>query len=722
MPDSTTPNYHWPPMNDRRVMGKPHTRLDGIQKASGAAKYNSDVKPSGMLFGVLLTCPHAHARVTSIDTSAAENLPGVTAVRVISPAGKELQWAGAEVAAVAATSEETATKAARLIKVEYEQLPFLVREDDLSQAGNRAKPAGEQVTGDPDKAFQEADAVVEGNYGIPVITHCCLESHGQVIAWNGDKIEYWPSTQNVSGIGGDIARALNVPAANIHVHQDHIGGGFGSKFPSDLWGVEAAQLSKMSGGKPVKIFLDRETELLIAGNRPSAYGKIKIAGKKDGSITAWESYTWNTGGLAGGGLAADLFPYVYRKVPNRRINHTAISTNTGSARAWRAPNHPQASYLTCSAMEDLAAKLNLDPLDVFIKNADLTMRADAYRAQLQKGAEIIGWKKNWHPRGEGGSGPVKRGLGLAVGTWGGAGHASKCLATIHPDGSVEVELGSQDLGTGARTIIAMVAAETLGLPVSAINVKIGDNSYPPSGASGGSTTSGGVSASTRKATVNALEKLYAAVAPGLGTTPDKLQAVDRRIVVQGDTSKSLTWEAACRKLGTNKISETGENNPRTAEREGLTTGGVAGVQMADVSVDTETGLVKMNRLVAVHDCGLIINPKTAESQIFGACIMSICSALFEERIADQQIGRVLNPDMEFYKLAGLMDIGEIIVHLDINAENDHRGVIGLGEPPAIPGDAAIGNAVANAIGVRVPHLPLTADRVLAALASKGGNA
>ncbi len=722
MPDTTTPNYHWPPMQDRRVMGKPHSRIDGIQKASGAAKYNSDVKPAGMLFGALLTCPHAHARVKSIDTSAAEKLPGVTAVRVIMGAGKELQWEGAEVASVSATSEEVANDAVKLIRVEYEELPFLVREDDLSKAGNRAKPAGEQVTGDPDKAFQDAAVTHEGSYGIPVITHCCLEPHGSVVAWSGDKLEYWPSTQNVSGIGGDIGRAISVSAANIHVHQDHMGGGFGSKFPSDLWGVEAAQLSKLSGGKPVKIFLDRETELLIAGNRPSAYGKIKIAAEKDGTITAWESQTWSTGGLAGGGLSADLFPYVFRKVPNRRINHTAVSTNTGSARAWRAPNHPQATFLTCSAIEDLSAKLGMDPLDVFLKNANLTNRPEAYTAQLQKGAEIMAWKKNWHARGDSGSGAVKRGLGLAVGTWGGAGHASKCLATIHPDGSVEVELGSQDLGTGARTVIAMVAAETLGLPVSAIDVKIGDNSYPPSGASGGSTTSGGVSASTRKATVNALDKLFEAAAPSLGTTPDKLQAVDRRIVVKGDTSKSLTWEAACRKLGTNKISETGENNPRTAEREGLTTGGVAGMQMADVSVDTETGLVKMNRLVAVHDCGLVVNPKTAESQIFGACIMSICSALFEERIADQQIGRVLNPDMEFYKLAGLMDIGEIIVHLDITPENDKRGVIGLGEPPAIPGNAAIGNAVANAIGVRVPHLPLTADRVLAALASKGGNA
>jgi xanthine dehydrogenase YagR molybdenum-binding subunit len=169
-------------------------------------------------------------------------------------------------------------------------LPHLVREEDLAKAGNRAKPAGEQVTGDPDKAFQEADAVVvEGTYGIPVITHCCLEPHGNIVQFDGDRVNLWPSTQNVSGIGGDLGKSLEVPAANVHVQMQYIGGGFGSKFAADSWGVEAAQLSKASGGKPVKMYLDRATELKIAGNRPSAFAKIKVAAKKDGTITAWQS-------------------------------------------------------------------------------------------------------------------------------------------------------------------------------------------------------------------------------------------------------------------------------------------------------------------------------------------------------------------------------------------------------------------------------------------------
>jgi xanthine dehydrogenase YagR molybdenum-binding subunit len=180
----------------------------------------------------------------------------------------------------------------------------------------------------------------------------------------------------------------------------------------------------------------------------------------------------------------------------------------------------------------------------------------------------------------------------------------------------------------------------------------------------------------------------------------------------------MSWKQAAQKMGPSPIEEMGENVPAQAAREGLNTLGAAGVQMAEVEVDTETGIVKMRKLVAVQDCGLVVNPKTAESQVFGACIMSICSALYEERVMDAVTGRVLNPDMEFYKLAGLPDIGEIVVHMDIQEVHDKRGVIGLGEPCAIGGTAAIANAVYNALGVRVPMVPVTADRVLNALGNK----
>ncbi|MGH9435789.1 MAG: xanthine dehydrogenase family protein molybdopterin-binding subunit, partial [Terriglobia bacterium] len=293
-----------------------------------------------------------------------------------------------------------------------------------------------------------------------------------------------------------------------------------------------------------------------------------------------------------------------------------------------------------------------------------------------------------------------------------------CQVTIESDGSVTAELGSQDLGTGTRTVIAIVLAETLGLPVEGVKVKIGDSKYPYDGPSGGSTTVGGVSSSTRRAAVDAINQLFAAVAPGLGVPADQLAAVNGRIQAKGDSSKNLTWKQACQKLGMKKVQSHGKNPGPCPD---LISSGVGGAQIADVSVDTETGKVKINRMVAAQDCGLIIDMKTAKSQVYGALIMGISYSLFEDKIMDNVTGRMLNPNMEFYKLAGIGDIGELVVHMMTGPGYDERGVIGLGEPPVISPGAAISNAVANAIGVRVPVLPLTPDRVLAALA-KGGMA
>ncbi len=260
----------------------------------------------------------------------------------------------------------------------------------------------------------------------------------------------------------------------------------------------------------------------------------------------------------------------------------------------------------------------------------------------------------------------------------------------------------------------MVAGETLGLPIEAITVNIGDSKYPPSGASGGSTTSGGVTSSTRLATTQALNQLLEKVAASLDAKPEELLAWGGKIQVANNSSKSLTWKQACAKLGTTPITITANNN--NAQGRELMSQQVGGAQMAEVEVDTETGLVRMKKMVAVQDCGLVIDLKTSESQVYGACIMGVTYALHEEKVMDQQTGRHLNADMEFYKLATINDIGELVVHMMTGPGYDERGVIGLAEPPTVSPGAAISNAVANAIGVRVPELPITADAVLAALA------
>jgi len=787
------PDYAWPDAQHRTLIGTRVSRVDSPAKVSGQAKYTYDVHRPDMLYGKVLRCPYAHAKIVSIDTSAAEKMPGVKAVHIVQGPGTTIHWAGDEVVAVAAVDEPTAEDAVRVIKVEYQQLKHLVSDaeppegsvqeegplsmdaiDDMldnqvpaaqmvsqiQQYGITEKPsedtlnglkedgasdavldalrtaavhpeaaskvpsnyqkAAAQTTGDPEKAFAEAAVVSEGLYGIPLITHCCLESHGSISEWtDSDHLFTHISTQNVSGIPGQMAEALKMPATNIRVHQDHIGGGFGSKFSPDRWGIFTAEISKKADGKPVRIMLERDAELEVAGARPSAYARVKVGAMKDGTVVAWQSNSWGTGGPGGGGMPP--IPYVF-SIPNQRQEHIAIRNNIGPARAWRAPNHPQAAVLTMCALDDLAAKLNMDPVEFFGKNLNLTkQRENTYREELAIASELMEWKQKWHPRRQiapGGTGIV-RGVGLSFHTWGGRGHASDCDLTIHPDGSVDIKLGTQDLGTGTRTCILIVASETLGIPMDAIQLLIGDTTYPPSGGSGGSTTIGGVSSSTRRAAVDARDALFAKVAPALNTQPDQLECVNGKVSVKGDSGRSLSWKEACSKLGVMPLTIRGKNPDRSRPPD-LTNSGVGGVQMAEVEVDSDTGVVKVKKMVAVQDCGLIIDLKTAESQCYGAMIMGISYSLYEEKVMDPSTGRMLNADMGFYRLAGLSDIPELVVHMMTGKGYDERNVIGLGEPPVISPGAAISNAVANAIGVRVPFLPLAPDRVLAALEQKAG--
>jgi xanthine dehydrogenase YagR molybdenum-binding subunit len=707
--------YTWPDAKDRRLIGQRISRLDGPAKASGRAKYTYDLKPDGMLWAKVLRCPHAHARITRLDTSAAERMPGVKAVRVIQGQGTEIQWAQDEIAAVAATSEILAEDAVRAIVVEYEVLPHQIRDETLEGVSN-VTPGQEETVGDPEAAMAASPVRIKGRYGLPVVAHNCMEAHGQIVQWTGpDSLTAWCSTQAVSGVATQLAEGVGIPAANVRVVTEYMGGGFGSKFSADRWGVECAKLAKQAGA-PVKLMLDRRAELTVAGDRPSAWAEIEVGAKPDGTLTAWTSKSWGTGGL--GNAGSPPMPYVFQ-IPSRRHQHSAVPTHKASARAWRAPNHPQGCFLTMSALEDLAAALGMNPLDFFLQNLSMTGQLEkVYREELQIADELMGWRQRWHARGDSAKGPVKRGLGLSLHTWGGRGHRSNCEVTLHPDGMAEAKISSQDIGTGTRTVIAIVLADTLGLPLEAIKVSLGDSRYPSSGGSGGSTTVGGVSSATRRAGLNALSLVFGKVAPQLGVQPGELEAAEGTVRVKGDPSRSMTWRQAVALFGRTPVTATGAN-PGDGE---LTSSGAGGVQMADVSVDMETGIVKVNKMVAVQDCGLVIDMKTAESQVYGALIMGVSTALSEEKVSDPLTGITLNVDFESYKMAGIADVGELVVHMMTGPGYDERGVIGLGEPPMVSPAAAIANAVANAVGVRVPYLPLTPRRVLDALSANAANA
>ena len=709
----------WP--SNPKLIGTRIPRLDGMAKASGRAKYPSDERPAGTLFGVMLYSPYAHAKVKSIDISPAETMPGVKAVIAVAKAGATLRYQGEDVAAVAAESEEQARDAVRAIKVDYEVLPHAVTEaqamapgaPEIVRGGN-VRQGRALVKGKPDEEMAKADATIEATYSLPVITHVCLESHGLIAMWEGpNKLTAWASTQAVQVTAGELAERMELKGNEVTVHTEVMGGGFGSKFGAESWGIHAATLSKAAGA-PVKMFLDRVQEHLAGGNRPSAAGKVKLGATKDGKLVALIAETHGTGGTRGGSQFP--LPYVYDVPASSRV-HSEVFVNGGGARAMRAPGHPQGCAVMEAAMDDLADKLGIDPVEFRLKNLPPdAFRTPVYQGEIAMGADLIGWKQNYKPRGSG-KGVVKRGLGLALHEWGGGGAEDKQVTcTIAPDGSVELKSATQDIGTGARTILAIIAAELLGLKVTDITSNIGNSTFVNGQASGGSTTTPSMSPPCFTAVSQARDALFAKIAPGLGVKPDALSLADGQVLVDGVAK--MPWKDACRKLGMNPVTELGK-----FER-GLSSVGVAGVQFADVSVDTETGVVKVNKIVAIQDSGLILDAMTWESQVYGGVIGGLNYGLFEERVMDPTTGVMLNPDMELYRLAGASDIPEIIVKAYDPDDQKARGVIGVGEPPTISTAAAIANAVANAIGVRVAEWPMTPRNVLNALAmaSKEGKA
>ena len=725
--------YNWPQQGTASLIGTEQSRIDGPEKSTGKAKYAYDINPSPkMLIARVKGCPHAHCKIKSIDTSAAEKVPGVVSVKALKEPGNEIRWEGDLVACVAAETEGAAAEGLAAVKIDYEVLDFFVKEEFLAaaEAAGRTGKGGESTRlekepGDgEDKAsfnekeierlLAESDVVVEGFYGIHAIAHMCLEPHGSTCEWDDNKLTAHLSTQNVSGTAGQFASPLGITADDVTVHCDYIGGGFGSKFAAGWWGVLCAQLAQETG-RPVKLMLERDLELKIAGCRPSGFIDVKVGADEQGVVKVWDSHHWGTGGVSGGNVSQGVIPYVFDP-PNRRRRVTNVSTNTGPTRAWRAPNHPQGCAMSQTAYDDVAAALGIDSYDVFLRNLPSVTngKAEVYAAQMEIGAKLIDWKAKWHPHGKGDAeGSVVTGLGMALHTWGGGGHPSTCNLKVHPDGGVEIFLGSQDLGTGTRTVIGMVVAETFGLPLSAVKVNIGSSKYPASGPSGGSTTVGGVSESSRRASQDALRQLLAKAAPKLNVEAGMLEAKNGRIQVAGNGDKSLSWKEACSLLGMQPLEVQGQF--MRADSSALSSSGVAGIQMAEVAVDRATGVVKMKKFVAVQDMGLIINRLMAKSQIYGALIMGIAFSLFEERIMDGQTGAFLNAELADYKLPRLGDIGELVIELYEPASEYERGVIGLGEPPVIAPGAAISNAVANALGVRVPILPITPERVLTAL-------
>jgi xanthine dehydrogenase YagR molybdenum-binding subunit len=679
----------WP--RDPKQLGKEHRRYGAPAQVSGTAKYASDVQPVGWLYGMILRSSWAAARIRAIDLQPALNVPGIKAAVTANDPPFTVRYYGEELAAVAGVSKQACLDALKAIKVDADPLPFVVKEEDalrdtsprvFENQANGGAPR-ETQTGDIDIAFRTADKIVQGFFQTPVQLHHCLETHGNTIQVSPEDVTCWASTQGIFSVRDGLADNLGISLDKVHVISEFMGGGFGSKFGAGVEGGLAAQLSKEAGNLPVRLMLTRFDEALAVGNRPSSFQKVRLGAKNDGTLVAYELEAFGTAGYAsgsasagGGGGAGFPAPYIYR-VPSTRVRQTTVAINAGSARAMRAPGHPQASFGMESILDEMAFALGMDPVELRLKNDP----SDVRRQQFQIAAERFGWSARYRALGSS-DGPVKTGIGCAGATWGGGGHASEAEVRINPDGSIEVRCGTQDLGTGTKTLIAIVAAEIFGLDPSAISVKVGDTTFPPSGGSGGSTTAASVAPAVFDACQDALSNLAS---------------------VSGLSDPTGTnWRTATARLHVNPIVAHGR------WKEGLSSHGVGGVQMAEVEVDTETGFVRVKRVVCVQDCGLVVNRLACLSQVNGGIILGIGFALYEERILDRQTGVVLNPNFETYKLPGAADVPEIDVILQNMPE---RGVIGIGEPVCIPTAASIANAVSNAIGRRVTRLPITPSQI-----------
>jgi xanthine dehydrogenase YagR molybdenum-binding subunit len=682
----------WP--EKREHIGSHHTRIDAPAKVTGAAKYSSDVQPDGWLYGMILRSKWPKAKITNIKLEKARKIPGIKAAIPAREGERTVRYYGEELAAVAGITRQACEDALRVIEVEAKELPFVVKEEEAKdedaprvweEKPNLSKPSA-QEKGEVDAAFGECAAVVEGSYITPVQLHHPLETHGNTISWTEEEVTAWSSTQGITSVHDDLTKNLKVPGNKVRVISEFMGGGFGAKFGLGVEGGLAARLSQAANA-PVKLMLPRFDEALAVGNRPSSFQKIKLGAKADGTLHAFDLESYGTAGIGsggssegGGGGAEFPAPYIY-KIPNTRKKQSGVAINAGSARAFRAPGHPTASFGMESILDELAVKMDIDPVELRIKNDPSEVRQKEYRL----GAEKFGWKEKYKKAGSS-PGPIKTGVGCAGATWGGGGRGTKAEAQINPDGSVEIRCGTQDLGTGSKTVIALIAADLLGLKPEQIVVRVGDTRFPPSGGSGGSTTTASVAPAIHNVCTKALEELQ-----------KQTGVADAR---------GQNWQAACKKLGVNPLTVSGQ------WQEGLSSSGAGGVQFAEVEVDTETGFTRVKKITCVQDGGLFVSKLTAESQVNGGIIMGIGYALYEERVMDRTSGVVLNPNFETYRLAGLADVPEIeVILLDM----PERGVIGIGEPVTIPTASAVANAVANALGVRVSRLPITPARVLEAL-------
>jgi xanthine dehydrogenase molybdenum-binding subunit len=750
-------------MSDLAVVGKSVVRTDAVDKVTGRAQYTSDLKLPGMLFGAFLRSPHAHARIKRIDLTKAEKLPGVKAVltqatvagrlaRIVDEAhgtssqaklfaDDRVTYQGEKIAAVAATTRDIAEEAVSLIDVEYEVLPALIDPRDaikpdapLIFAETAPQPAPdflplslragqpefgaifqnvlqstEQIEGNVDEGFAQSDRIFEDNYVVPRAHQSYIEPQVAIADRSADgRITCWTSTQGIFATRANLAQSLNIPPRKINVVGMTIGGGFGAKGGGvvDTYAVLLAEAT----GRPVKIVYSREEEFLDGRPAPGLRIWLKTGVRDDGKILARQALAlWDIGV---GGRAAWVvvrFKGLY-DTPNVKVQAYDVATNKPPTGAYRAPGGPQMFFAVEAQMNRIAADLGIDPIDFRLLNLR-EGREIGFKQVLRKAGEAAGWWTRTKRPNEG--------WGVAVGGWGGfniinAPTSASCI--LQDDGSLHVFSGMVDL-SGTATTMAQIAAQVVGLAIEDVTVTAGDtDSSPIAPISAASQITFAMGNAVKRAAEVIRLRVLETAAEMLEARPTDLEVREGKVSVRGVGGRFVSLAEVSQKA---TASEAGPIGGRGSfAQEWSATGGAA--QIVRVEVDPSTGKVWLRQFVGAQDCGKAINPMAVEGQMEGGAAQGLGWGLWEQMVYAPD-GQNLNPGFLDYHLPTALDLPDLSsILVEVPTDNGPFGAKGVGEPPITPGIAAVQDAIADAIGVRLTEVPFTPERVRAAVRATGG--
>ena len=727
------------------IVGKKTPRIDAYERVTGQAQYTGDLQLPGMLYARVLRSPHPHAKIISIDTSKAEKLPGVKAV--IHHGNAQVPWSsgghthqrfifnnpvryvGDAVAAVAATDRQIAEDALRLIEIKYEKIPHVLDPNEalkpdapkIAPNGNLSVGKGafsapiEESWGDLESGFKEADRVFEDTYVSKHVNNAQIERRVSVAKWDGGKLTVFASTQGISNARTDIAKDFGLPLSKVRIVCKYMGGGFGNKNQAQDYDYMAAMLAKVSG-QPVKLEFTREDDYIGMHGRWASEQKYKIGVKQDGTITAVQldavtnmgAYRKQSGNLSG----TDFY-----NIPNFKKVIKPVHTNTVVAANYRAPAYPQSVFGFASFLDQIAFELGVNPLDMFMKN-----RAQKYKSKtpftsnyleqcIIEGSKRIGWKEKWHKAGAT-SGQVKHGIGMALGGYPFRPGLGAATIRVNSDGTAHVLVGVTDIGTGAKSTMAIIAAEALGIPLTQIQLTNGDTDVTPySVGESGSRTTAFTGPAVVAAADDVRKQIFVLAGKEFKLAPEELDLRDGQVFAKADPAKKIPLGRIVKDSG-DLIGRatTNQNFPKELQGKSFS------AHFAEVEVDSWTGHVNITRYVAAHDSGTIVNRLTAESQIKGGVVQGIGMALTEELLIDKVTAIPINPNYRDAKVPTHLETPDVEV---IFVENyDPYGVFGgkvVGEPPITAAVATIANAIFNATGRRFKELPITPDKILQAV-------